>query len=279
MGNFSRTWWGKRFIEALEEFTDNARLSRGRSYTRGGRIINHEIKGGKIMATVRGKVNPYFGVYKEPKYKTEIEIAHIPKAKWPDLIKSISSRAGFLSRLLMNEIPDNIEDSFSPLKLNLLPHSKKEIRTECSCPDWANPCKHIAGVYYLIASMLDHDPFLLFELRGLSKEKLQEELKKSPLGKILSEELNEKEIEIEKAGSFYTIPVKEEIKKKITATQFWRGEKRLPQTIEHASKAGIPAILIKKQGDYPAFWDKDVSFIETMEQIYAQVREKNKSVM
>src|SRR5437868_4607494 len=67
-----------------------------------------------------------------------------------------------------------------------LPHSESDFVTDCSCPDWANPCKHIAGVYYLLASALDRDPFLMFELRGLSRDDLHAELVRSPLGQILS---------------------------------------------------------------------------------------------
>ena len=69
MAQFSRTWWGQRFIQALEEFSDEARLGRGRGYARNGKVKEHEITNGKITAKVRGSVNPYFGVYKEPLYK------------------------------------------------------------------------------------------------------------------------------------------------------------------------------------------------------------------
>ncbi|WP_339390984.1 hypothetical protein [Crocosphaera watsonii] len=77
MAQFSQTWWGKRFIEALETFTESNRLARGRSYARNGKIKSYKIKDGKITAKVRGSVNPYFGVYKEPLYNTQIEIKTI----------------------------------------------------------------------------------------------------------------------------------------------------------------------------------------------------------
>ncbi len=279
MAEFSRTWWGKRFIEALEEFTDEARLRRGRTYARGGKVLKFQIDKGKVTATVRGSVNPYFGVYKEPRYETSIEIINISKSKWIKVIDSISSKAAYVSKLLMNEMPDNIENVFSELKLHLLPYSEKDIKTECSCPDWANPCKHIAGVYYLLASELDHDPFLMIELRGLSKTDLRKELIKTPLGKILSEELWDKEIELEDSDSYYTEPIREDIRENINIKEFWRGENVLPQAIEPISRSGITAILIKKQGDYPSFWNKDNSFIEVMEQIYEQVKIKRKKTM
>ena len=116
--------------------------------------------------------------------------------------------------LLMNEMPDNIEDVFSSLSLSLLPRNERDFITDCSCPDWANPCKHIAGVYYLVASEFDRDPFLMFELRGLSREGLQKELSKSPLGKALLSQLNNEGVDPESSKSYFTVPKKEKVKKK-----------------------------------------------------------------
>ncbi|MFB2922623.1 SWIM zinc finger family protein [Aerosakkonema funiforme] len=278
MAQFSRNWWGKQFIEALEEFSDPARLGRGRSYASGGKIIDYKVVKNKITATVRGSVNHYYGVYKEPRYNTTIEITPISQSNWTKAIKYLSSKASFVSKLLMNEVPDNIEEVFSDLGLHLLPHSQRDFKTNCSCPDWENPCKHIAGVYYLVASQLDNDPFLLFELRGLSKEVLQAELSKSPLGKVLSEELAQKEVSLETSASYYT-PVKKVVEsEKISAREVWLGSKRLPQVVEEASSVSLPAVLIKKQGDFPPFWHKDVSFIKVMEEFYERVRVKNKEI-
>ena len=277
MAKFSRTWWGDRFIQALEEFTDENRLKRGRSYASGGKVLNFEIEENEIIAQVRGSVNPYFGVYKEPLYHIEIEITPIAKTKWKQAIDKLSSKASIVSRLLLNEVPENIEDTFSELGLHLLPHSKKDFKTSCSCPDYANPCKHIAGVYYLVASQLDRDPFLLFELRGLSKTELQEKLAASPLGKALSSQLNAEEIPIETSTSFYPALEKKTITQKLNPKEFWLGKKRLPQTIEVANQSGVSAILIKKQGDYPPFWDKDNSFLEAMEELYGRVKAKNQN--
>jgi uncharacterized Zn finger protein len=279
MAQFSRTWWGKRFIQALEAFTDSARLGRGRSYASGGKIKEYRITNGKITAKVRGSVNPYFGVYKEPLYNTNIEIKPISEADWSKAIANIASKASFVSKLLMNEVPDNIEEAFSDLNLHLLPHSRKDFTTSCSCPDYSNPCKHIAGVYYLVASELDSNPFLLFELRGLSREKLLQELAKSPLGQVLSSAIATKDIPLEPAASYYTKPEKMPVPESVSLREFWLGTKRLPQTIEVASPTSIPAILIKKAGDFPPFWKKDVSFIQVMEDLYQRVRTKNKGVI
>src|SRR5207245_5872277 len=103
---------------------------------------------------------------KEPNYRTSITIKSITAANWTKVIRQIASRADLITKLLMNEMPDTIEDAFSELGLHLLPHSEHDFETSCSCPDWANPCKHIAAVYYLLASDLVRDSFLIFELRG-----------------------------------------------------------------------------------------------------------------
>ena len=278
MAKFTRTWWGKVFIEALESFTDSGRLQRGRSYARGNKVKSFDIDGNQITAVVRGSINPYFGVYKEPTYNISIEIKPIAKAKWNLVVDKLSSKASIISRLLLNEVPDNIESAFSELGLHLLPHSRQDFKTHCSCPDYANPCKHIAGVYYLVASQLDENPFLLFELRGLSKSELQKKLAQTALGKILSEELNAQEVPVELSTSLYTRVEKQSLKNKPSAREFWLGAKKLPQTIDVPTANSIPAIAVKKQGDFPSFWQKDNSFIETMEDLYQRVRTKNKNL-
>src|SRR5947209_3364181 len=274
MAQFSRTWWGQRFIAALEEFTDPARLGRGRSYASGGRILDYTLDNGTVTARVRGSINPYFGVYKEPIYTTSITIKAISSADWKKAISQIASRADLVTKLLMNEMPDTIEDAFSGLGLHLLPHSERDFKTSCSCPDYANPCKHIAGVYYVLAAELDRDPFLMFELRGLSREKLREELARSPLGQILSSEMTPKEVAIAPATSYYPRPEREPPGAAVSVREFWAGAHRLPPPSDLAPPS-VPALLIKKQGDYPAFWKKDLSFIAVMEDLYERVRTKN----
>jgi len=275
MAQFTRTWWGQRFITALEEFTDTARLGRGRSYASGGRILRHELKNGTVTANVRGSINPYFGVYKEPIYTTRVTMPPISAADWQALIADLSSKASFVAKLLLNEVPDNIEDVFARHDLRLLPNRQHDFTTSCSCPDYANPCKHIAGVCYLLASDLDRDPFLLFELRGLSREQLHTELARSPLGQILASELTTPEVPIEQVESFYPTPHVEAAIPVLSLKDFWTGARRLPAANESTSPASVPALLIKKSGDFPDFWPKSTSFIATMEELYERVRSKS----
>ena len=275
MASFTRTWWGDRFIDALESFTESNRLGRGRSYARGGKVKSFEINGNQITAKVRGSVNPYFGVYTEPTYDISIEMKPIAKAQWSKAIQALASKASMVSKLMLKEVPDDIETIFNQLNLNLLPHNRSDFTTSCSCPDYSNPCKHIAGVYYLVAGQLDQDPFLLFELRGLSRTDLQAELKRSPLGQALSAELEAKPIELESSEALYTRPQRVGTESQPPLKEFWQGKKRLPQASDPVAPSGVPAILIKKQGDFPAFWQKDGSFIEAMEELYQRVKLKN----
>jgi uncharacterized Zn finger protein len=167
-----KTWWGEEFVKALEAYIDPGRLQRGKAYRTDNRVLDFAINGSDIKATIRGNVNPYFGVTTEPKYKVALKFDQIKPLQWQTIIKKISGNALWLSKLMLNEIPSNIEDAFD--SDDLLPSSYDSVKASCSCPDYSDPCKHIAGVYYRIANMLDSNPMLLFQLCGLAHEKLHE---------------------------------------------------------------------------------------------------------
>ena len=272
MSKYAKTWWGQRFIEALEDFTDSGRLQRGRSYSTDNRIKQWLLKDGKVEAKLRGNINPYFGVYKEPTYKISVQMTHLSAAQWQKIIQKLTQRASFIARLLLNEIPENIENVFADLGVHLLPNDYRDFKVACDCPDYEVPCKHIAGVCYRLAGQLDQDPFLLFEMRGLAPEKLLQELASSPLGKVLSDAKSGATVELAPVASFYTRPVMIEPPQEIRLKGFWQGQHPLPKSIEPVQAATIPAMLIKKGGDFPAFWQKQSSFIEVMEDFYVRMR-------
>ena len=272
MSKHAKTWWGQRFIEALEDFTDSGRLQRGRSYSTDNRIKQWLLKDGKVEAKLRGNINPYFGVYKEPTYKVSVQMTHLSAAQWQKIIQKLTQRASFIARLLLNEIPENIENVFADLGVHLLPNDYRDFKVACDCPDYEVPCKHIAGVCYRLAGQLDQDPFLLFEMRGLAPEKLLQELANSPLGKVLSDAKSSATVELAPVASFYTRPILAELPQEISLKGFWQGQQPLPKSIEPSQAATIPAMLIKKGGDFPAFWHKQNSFIEVMEDFYVRMR-------
>ncbi|MEL6854061.1 MAG: SWIM zinc finger family protein [Cyanobacteria bacterium J06607_13] len=276
--NFTRTWWGDTFLDTIEQFTDSGRLSRGRSYANGRKVKSFKLDCERVEAKVRGSVNPYYGVYKEPLYTTVLEFEPISREKWSAAIALMASKVSILSQLLVGEMPDHIEEIFEDIGLHLLPQ-KSDFTSHCTCPDWNNPCKHIAGVYYLVAAELDNDPLKLFELRGLSREDLHAELAKTPLGIALSQELATESEPPQPAESLHTKPLATDPPDAVTISQFWQGEKRLPHEVETPQPTKVAAILVKKQGDFPPFWHRSNSFIEVMEAFYERVRTKNNNIL
>jgi uncharacterized Zn finger protein len=199
-------------------------------------------------------------------------MTHFSAVQWQKIIQKLTQRAIFIARLLLNEIPENIENVFADLGVHLLPNSYKDFKVSCDCPDYEVPCKHIAGVCYRLAGQLDQDPFLLFEMRGLPPEKLLQELANSPLGKVLSDAKSSGTLELAPVASFYTRPILAELPQETSLKGFWHGQQPLPKEIEPSQAATIPAMLIKKGGDFPTFWHKQNSFIEVMEDFYVRMR-------
>lgn len=161
---FGATWWGQRWLEALERFgaAYAARLDRGRSYARQGRVHDLEIEGGVITARVTGT--------RPTPYRVTIRVAPLPERVWHTAINAMAAQARFAARLLAGEMPQDIDDAFHGARASLFPQRAGEVLTECTCPDVANPCKHMAAVHYVLGEAFDRDPFLLFELRGRPKE-------------------------------------------------------------------------------------------------------------
>src|SRR4029079_12425491 len=115
-------------------------------------------------------------------------------AEWERVIDGMSSEALYPARLLSGEMPEQIEDVFSAAGSSLFPRDGDDMQTRCSCPDWANPCKHIAAVHYLLGERFDDDPFLMFLLRGRSQEEIVAELRARRAGPDASAETDEAEV-------------------------------------------------------------------------------------
>jgi len=168
-GCIGETWWSKRWVGTLESFNLGARLARGRSYAREGQVISIDIEPGIVRAKVQGTRS-------EP-YDVKIKLKPLSHAEWVKATAAMASKAVFAARLLSGEMPQNIEDAFSDSGISLFPMKGVDLVTNCSCPDWSNPCKHISAVYYLLAEQFDFDPFLIFKLRGRTKEQIIEALR------------------------------------------------------------------------------------------------------
>ncbi|PYQ46179.1 MAG: hypothetical protein DMF77_01810 [Acidobacteria bacterium] len=163
-GSFGQSWWARRWLDVLERLELGGRLTRGRSYARRGQVLDIAIEEGRVAASVQGS-------RKEP-YAVTVQIAPLSALAWRGVAESLGEEARFVAKLLASEMPEDVEAAFQRAGVSLFPVRRAELVTECSCPDWANPCKHIAAVYYLLGEEFDRDPFLIFQLRGRSREAL-----------------------------------------------------------------------------------------------------------
>jgi uncharacterized Zn finger protein len=160
------TWWGQRWIEALERFSREYlnRLGRGRTYARAGRVHDLRFAPGEVRARVTGSSSA--------PYQVVLRLEPFDESIWETAIAAMGTRASFAAELLAGRMPENIDAVFRTDKRSLFPRSSQDLQTDCSCLDWANPCKHVAALHYVLGEALDKDPFLLFELRGRSKEQV-----------------------------------------------------------------------------------------------------------
>ena len=247
-GAFGQSWWAKRWIEVLESFDIGARLSRGRSYARKGQVLSIAIEMGRIKAKVQGS--------RPTPYDIAIEVKTLSEPEWAKVLDALSTQAIFAAKLLAGEMPQDIEPVFTTVGLSLFPAKLQDLKTDCSCPDWSNPCKHIAAAYYLLGEEFDRDPFLIFTLRGLSRDALM-----ARLGPTNSQRHDPT---VSPAAS--TRPPEPLSAEPET---FW-GEVG-PPLQESAGVVEIPrepAALARRLGGFP-FWRGESPFLDTLRTIYA----------
>lgn len=163
-GSFAKNWWAKRWIEVLESFDIGARLGRGKRYARSGQVLNIRIDRGLVVAEVQGS--------RRTPYQVVVSVKPLSQEDWAKVGGRLAGQALFAAKLLAGEMPPDIETAFDQVGLSLFPGAVHDLETRCSCPDWSNPCKHIAAVYYLLGEEFDRDPFLIFKLRGMDREGL-----------------------------------------------------------------------------------------------------------
>ncbi|MBW4563261.1 MAG: SWIM zinc finger family protein [Mojavia pulchra JT2-VF2] len=172
----SREWWSQRWLDLLDSYRFKKRLERARNYARQGNVLSIEFKGAKVLARVQGsEVEPY---------KVSLSLDPFSDEQWGYVIETMSQRAIFAAKLLAGEMPQNIEEVFTTNGLSLFPFTLSDIHSKCSCPDKANPCKHVGAIYYQLGDRFSEDPFVLFQLRGRTKEQILSDLRKLRSGKI-----------------------------------------------------------------------------------------------
>jgi uncharacterized Zn finger protein len=252
-GTFGESWWAKRWIAVLESFQIGARLQRGRSYARSGQALSIEIEKGLIRAQVQGS--------RPRPYDVTIKIKQLQDVQWKKLGKTLAGKPIYGARLLAGEMPQDIEDVFKQAGVPLFPQTSRDLETECSCPDWSNPCKHIAAVYYLLGEEFDRDPFLIFKLRGRTREEVVGGLKVSSSLEAIEREL----------------PTQGEPLPEDTAA-FWQGTP-LPESFHGAVEIPrIPAALARRLGNFP-FWRGNERLMDALERIYSSASDTGLQVL
>jgi uncharacterized Zn finger protein len=165
----SREWWSQRWLDLLDSYRFKKRLERARTYARQGNVLSIEFQGAKVLAKVQGsEVEPY---------KVSLSLDPFSDEEWGYVIETMSKRAIFAAKLLAGEMPQNIEDVFSSNGLSLFPFTLSDVHSKCSCPDKVNPCKHVGAIYYQLGDRFSEDPFVLFQLRGRTKEQILSDLR------------------------------------------------------------------------------------------------------
>jgi len=251
---FGQTWWGNRWADVLEELVDSNRLQRGRSYARGRRVLSLDVEPGIIKASV-------IGSRPEP-YEIEIKLKPFDDQTWDRVFDEMSGQARFAAKLLAGEMPHNIEEAFDAADVSLFPQTESDLATYCSCPDWANPCKHVAAVYLLLGEAFDDDPFVIFRLRGRDRTATMAALREHrALGPAVVREI-------------VAAPVAEQHEKVPALDQqlerFWSIEGDLSSGALPLEVPANDAEAIKWLGT-PDFWESDREFVPLMVRLYASI--------
>ena len=238
-GKFGKSWWAKRWVEVLESFDIGGRLARGRSYARKGQVTAIDIGKGLVKGQVQGS--------QSMPYQVTIRVEQLKKSDWKKLGEALSARVSFAARLLAGEMPDRIGDVFAEAGLSLFPEKGHDLETDCNCPDWSNPCKHVAAVYYLLGEAFDGDPFLIFEMRGLARKEITD-----LIGELPVDEFEEPPLPPEPLAR--------------DPTTFW-GTTGEPDEFE-TERPALDAAFPKRLGAFP-FWRGEAVFLDTLEDQYA----------
>jgi len=152
---FGLTWWGQKWVNSVESKGDDQRMARGRAYARAEKVFGIKLQSGKITAKVEGNYGTYNVTLKFNAFSNEKQI---------EILESIRNSPDALGAVMNNELPENLE------KVCGAPILPEKLNSVCSCPDYANPCKHVAALYYVLADEIDVAPQILFALRGIDKE-------------------------------------------------------------------------------------------------------------
>ena len=161
-------WWVEQWMELINGYRFKKRLERAWGYAREGHVTSIRFEGRRVHARVQGTG--------EDPYKVKLWLDVLNDEDWGYVLEALAQKARWSAQLLAGIMPSDIERAFAASGKRLFPFKLQEVRSECTCPDKANPCKHISAVYFLMGDRFSEDPFVLFQLRGRNRAKLLEDL-------------------------------------------------------------------------------------------------------
>jgi uncharacterized Zn finger protein len=240
------SWWADRWLAVLHRFGWKGRLGNGRLYANEGRVLAFTAEIGKIKARVQGtRTDPY---------DVTISLKPLTDTDWDLVVDIMSCQAVFQAQLLAGEMPLDVEEAFDAAYAPLFPRTKEDINAHCSCPDWANPCKHVAAVYYVMADAFDKDPFMLFHLRGRSRDDLITMLRQARAADALATPMS---IESLDAGS-------------LEPFRFWQAGEELESVKVLIVPPALPGGIPKRLGR-PPFWRSPADPITRLGEVYEAI--------
>jgi uncharacterized Zn finger protein len=264
-GRIGDTWWSQRFITVLESIGVGARLQRGKRYARTGQVLSIDMVPGQVTASVQGS--------RRKPYRVLIEIRVFSANEWDAAEAVMASSAVFMAKLLSGDMPEEIEEAFVEASGSLFPVSADGFESACSCPDWENPCKHIAAVYFLLAEAFDRDPFLIFAWRGRDKAQLLAGLRERRRGERSKEATRltavTDESESSKAGQFGWPSAEDESATPQDAglTSLWRRDADIA-TVEIRPRLAVAPDLVLRQLDPAPLGAEGPSIVEALRPLY-----------
>ncbi|AFY39407.1 SWIM zinc finger domain-containing protein [[Leptolyngbya] sp. PCC 7376] len=214
-------WWVQRWLELLDSYRFKKRLERARIYAKEGNVLSIDFVGSKAIAAVQGS---------EPEpYKVSLTLSTFSGEDWGFVIESLGQKAIFSAQLLAGEMPAAIEEVFTQNGLNLFPFTLGDVKSKCSCPDKANPCKHIGAVYYQLGDRFSEDPFVIFQLRGRTRPQILDALKDFRLGQNADVEPEKEQKKSTKSAS--TTVKKAKTKQTLDFEKFWQYDQPLDPSL------------------------------------------------
>ncbi|MBD2744370.1 SWIM zinc finger family protein [Coleofasciculus sp. FACHB-1120] len=257
----SREWWVQEWIDLLEKSRFKKRLERARNYAMQGNVLGIEFKGPKVLAKVQGTAP-------EP-YQVSLSLDPFTDEQWDYVIETMSQRAIFSAQLLAGEMPPNIQEVFTANGLSIFPFTLSDIHARCSCPDKEIPCKHIGAVYYQLGDRFSEDPFVIFQLRGRTKEQILDTLRKLRRG---SEQNSEAEITTaetsqpsgEDTSSLPATPLKIE--------QFWQYDEPLDSSLVVIAPTGDTVLNVL--GSIPLASGSSQPVMQYLDTVYQTVSQQ-----